>query len=664
MSALSSVLRARPDASGLDERIAGFGAWRDALSAALVRYIGVLETVGPADDDARERFAGLCERLAGDRVSVALLAEFSRGKSELVNALFFSDTGRRIVPSSAGRTTMCPTELRWDPGLPPSVRLLPIETRTSPMSLGAWRNDRAAWQERAIDLDDGASLERALASVSETLAVDAGQAQTLGFAADPLAGTAAGEPVRIPRWRHAIVNYPHPLLARGLVIIDTPGLNALGAEPELTLGTLSDADAVLFVLAADTGVTRSEAEVWREHVEVSRRGRHGRYAVLNKIDGLWDGLRDEAEIELEIARQASAVASTLDLPAGQVFPVSAQKALVARLKDDAGLLRRSRILTLEQALGDALVAGRQGLLRDRLQGEFEGLHRDAELALEAERRAQVTLQMELNGLHGRNRDAITALAAQIAREREVCDRGRRQLLALRSVLGRHGRALAEVVSAPVARRHLADARELMRASHFSTGLRQAMKALMDAAHADFTDAEQRIAEIATLMNAMYRSFSSEHGLTLGSPVRFSLRRHYEALERIERLQQSRFGALALVTNEKRILMRRFFESLAMRLCELYERLASDCAAWQRAMLAPVEARLREREAQLGRRAESVRRVLEAGESLEQRMAEVAAERAAIEARIVQLEMAAQEVGALFDVPGKRDMPGKRDVPDA
>ena len=44
--------------------------------------------------------------------------------------------------------------------------------------------------------------------------------------------------VEVPAWRHAVINYPHPLLERGLVVIDTPGLNAVGSEPELTLGLL------------------------------------------------------------------------------------------------------------------------------------------------------------------------------------------------------------------------------------------------------------------------------------------------------------------------------------------------------------------------------------------------------------------------------------------
>jgi hypothetical protein len=52
-----------------------------------------------------------------DKLNVAFVAEFSRGKSELINAIFFAGYKQRLLPSSAGRTTMCPTELLF-PHLP------------------------------------------------------------------------------------------------------------------------------------------------------------------------------------------------------------------------------------------------------------------------------------------------------------------------------------------------------------------------------------------------------------------------------------------------------------------------------------------------------------------------------------------------------------------
>src|SRR5207249_6659353 len=112
--------------------------------------------------------------------------------------------------------------------------------------------------------------------------------------------------VDIPCWRHAVINFPHPLLQQGLVILDTPGLNAIGTEPELTLNLLPNAHAVLFILSADAGVTKTDLEVWQNHlVGVDPSTKAGRLVVLNKIDGLWDDLKTATEIDGETSRQAA-----------------------------------------------------------------------------------------------------------------------------------------------------------------------------------------------------------------------------------------------------------------------------------------------------------------------------------------------------------------------
>src|SRR5437763_6716805 len=169
-------------------------------------------------------------------------------------------------------------------------------------------------------------------------------ARKFGLHADGIDADGSDDEVEVPCWRHAIINFPHPLLQQGLVVLDTPGLNAIGTEPELTLNLLPNAHAILFILAADAGVTKTDIEVWNNHlVGEDPATKQGRLVILNKIDGLWDELRTAEEIEGEIKRQVRTTAHFLAIPPAQVSPVSAQKALLAKVNGDDALLAKSRL---------------------------------------------------------------------------------------------------------------------------------------------------------------------------------------------------------------------------------------------------------------------------------------------------------------------------------
>jgi hypothetical protein len=64
------------------------------------------------------------------------------------------------MPASAGRTTMCPTELGYDADVPPCLRLLPIETRLQPQALMEWRMAPEKWTRVDLDVNDPQQLAR------------------------------------------------------------------------------------------------------------------------------------------------------------------------------------------------------------------------------------------------------------------------------------------------------------------------------------------------------------------------------------------------------------------------------------------------------------------------------------------------------------------------
>lgn len=634
----------------ISQRIEAYGQWRSNLLDAVERYRGWLAQSELSDPSLQARLLRIKEQLRDDTMSVAFVAEFSRGKSELINAIFFAQYGQRVLPSSAGRTTMCPTELMFDARVPVGIRLLPIETRLMNETITELKTQQERWVQVAADADDVNSLRGAFESVRQTKRVPTDEAAKLGMY-DASDDTSPYQPdedglVEVPCWRHAIVNVPHPLLELGLVIIDTPGLNAIGSEPELTLNLIPSAHAVLFVLAADAGVTRTDIEIWRDHVTAAHRS--GRFVVLNKIDGLWDELKTEEEINREIASQVTSVGRLLDLPPERIYPVSAQKALVGKIHEDRALLARSRLPELEFALSDEMIPQQQAIVRDQVRREFEETSGVTLSVLSARQRNVVEQAFELNGLRGKNMSVVDQMSRRIRGERTDFEKSLRQLQALRTVFTRHSQGIFTNIGLDSLKRHVRDARDLMKASTLSTQLRDGMSSLIGSVRHDFNEADKLVREVTSMMAAMYQRFSLDHGLTLGTPLGFSLRRFFAEIDRIEQIHQNQFGMVTLLTTEKWALTRRFFESVVIRFKDVYETAAREVDAWLRALMTPIETQVKEHQAQLRRRIESVQRVMEASESLDSKLAELEESRTRIDQQLAILRELIEQVGRVME----------------
>ena len=605
-----------------------YGAWRERVAGALEQYRSWVQAAELLDAAADQRLARALARVHDDRLSVAFVAEFSRGKSELINAIFFADYGQRIVPSSPGRTTMCPTELAWDPALPPCIRLLPIATRAAHLAIGDYRDDPAAWTVLPLDLDAPERMIDTFKQVSLTRRVSQEEAAALGLydADDPdLAGTVGDDGlVEIPQWRHALINFPHPLLKLGLVILDTPGLNAIGTEPELTLNLIPNAHAVLFVLGAETGVTRSDIEVWRTHIGAESGNHAGRIVVLNKIDAMWDELKSQQDNDDAIARQQAGVAQLLGVPAAQVFPVSAQKALVGKINGDMALFEKSRLGQLESALFNELVPARQDILRSGLRQDIDLLLAGQQALLGTRIRDMVEQKQELESLRGKNQGVIAHMMRRVEMEKKEFDASLFKLQGTRAVFTTLSTELYSSIGMDVVQRQVDDVRSAMQAARFGTGTRAPVRVFFDAARANLDASSAKIGEINTMMDSMYRRFSAEHGLTLAVPMRLSLARYRDEIDAIEAIYLKQFGTATLLITSRGTLLERFFDSIASRVKHSFRAANADVEAWLKVIMAPLEAQIRQHREQLRGRQASIQRIHDATESLEQKIAAFAA----------------------------------------
>ncbi|MDQ6618807.1 MAG: dynamin family protein [Pseudomonadota bacterium] len=611
----------------LAARFEAYSDWRRRLSARIAALHAWLSEQDLANAHIDLKVQQTLERLQEDQLVVAFVAEFSRGKSELINAIFFADFGQRLLPSSAGRTTMCPTELLYDGTRPPSIRLLPIETRLRDASVAELKTYSDEWITLPLDLSSADRMSDALTRVSEVKRVPVSVARRLGLhdeADVATAHAAADGSADIPAWRHAVINFPHPLLQQGLVILDTPGLNAIGAEPELTLSLLPNAHAVLFILAADAGVTKSDLDVWNQHLAgADPQQRAGRVVILNKIDGLWDELKSTQEVDAEIARQVRSVAGVLGVETHQVFGVSAQKGLVARVNGDDALLAKSRLPVLEAALSDRLIPGKREIVGAATQAEVRGLASGARATLDA-RQAGIAEQLaELRALRGKNQDVIAHMLERVRQEKEAFERGLQRFGALRNVLTEQTNELFRHIGMEALRANAQQTRHGIETSPFTKGVRVAMNEFFTSIRRDFDKAAEKSAELHELMQAMYAQFAKEYGLERFSPPAFSVLRYQKEVDRLERAYNTHFNTLwNMVSKAKFSLMKRFFETIASRVRHVYKVANRDLESWLRAVMAPLETQVKEHQLGLSRRLDGIRRIHRASGELEERVAEL------------------------------------------
>lgn len=580
------------------------------------------------DAAVQERLKHLEHQVRSDKVMVAFVAEFSRGKSELINAIFFAQYGRRIMPASAGRTTMCPTELSYDADVPPCLRLLPIETRLQPQALMEWRTAPERWTRVDLDVNDPAQLAKAIEKVAEIRHVSVADARALGFWHDDAPQDnppvdAAGL-VEVPRWRHALINFAHPLLQQGLVILDTPGLNAIGAEPELTVNLIPQAHAVVFILGADTGVTKSDLAIWREHLITDADGKDSRLVVLNKIDTLWDVLSTPEQVQAQIERQRATSADILGLPQEQVLPVSAQRGLVAKVTEDQALLRASCLPMLEQALAYNVLGRRQKILRAAVAVGIADLRAEAARVVHMRRRDLAEQSQELKGLLGKNAGVIQRMRQRVDQEQAEFSQSNARIHAVRSVHMKLLRDAFDVLGVVTLKAEMQSLNAALREPGIKFGLKKTYAETFDRLAAGMSRVSQVMQEIDTMLSATFRQLNADLGFSLQVPREPDLSRYVRELEQVQFNHHRYLGVGNVLKLAQPDFTDRLVRALATRVRMVYEAALSDLEMWSKTATSQLDAQLRERRKTFDRRIAAVERIQYAAGGLDERIAEIAA----------------------------------------
>jgi small GTP-binding protein len=247
----------------------------------------------------------LVRKLQADRFHLVVVGEFNHGKTTFVNALL----GQRVLPVGVTPTTAVIHNIEW------------AETPRAAVCF-------ASGERKPLEFSEIGSF--AVNSAASHDAVDS-----------------------------LVVGYPSALLEKGVVLVDTPGVNDLSRQrADITYEYIPKSDAVLFVVDAGQPVKDSERAFLQE--KLLKQSRDKIVFVVAKKD-IWDA-SEEAEA---VAYVKGELGKLVKDPV--VFAISAERALDGRAEESgmpelaAHLARflaeeRGRIL-LDNALGEGLSAG-------------------------------------------------------------------------------------------------------------------------------------------------------------------------------------------------------------------------------------------------------------------------------------------------------------------
>lgn len=603
--------------------------WRHGFSAELQRLSNWLRDNDLLDAAVAEEVESLRHRVDADRVMVAFVAEFSRGKSELINALFFAGYGRRIMPASAGRTTMCPTELGYDSELPPCLKLLPIETRLQAQSLAQWRTQLDAWVSVDLDVSDADGLAASMTRVAEVTRVTPDEAHRLGFWRDQKETGAflTGEDgcVEVPKWRHALINIAHPLLKQGLTILDTPGLNAIGAEPELTVSLLPQAHSVIFILGADTGVTQSDLSIWHEHLNASVGRADGSVVVLNKIDTLWDALNTPDEVVRQIDRQCESTAQLLGVHREKVMAISAQKALLAKIQGDVDLLAASRLPELERVLVSGIIDQRRQLLKAAVSVKAQGLTDQVSRLMRYRMREWTEQHQELESLRGKNGSVIRHMRLRIEQEQQEFEQSGGRIQAVRSVHLKLLASLYEILGHVQITKAVLRLAQQLKEPGLKLGVKKTYAQTFDELAKLFELAERCSQDMHTMLSGSFTQLNAEFGMALQMEPPPPMDGYQAQLAEVknDHVQYLSVGhTLKLAQPE---FCDRLGRALLGRIKEIFEAAATELQQWNKAAARQLDSQLRDKRKNFARRVEAVSRIEAAAGGLDERMQELTAQ---------------------------------------
>ena len=358
-----------------------------------------------------------------------------------------------------------------------------------------------------------------------------------------------------------------------------------------------------------------------------------------------------------IARMIDTTAQHLQLPRNRIFALSAQKALLAKVRDDRELLERSGVEALERFLAEEVVPMKRQILCRAVVGEIGGMMASSRASVAKKQQANQAEISELTGLVGKSRDVVTKLWGRITAEKNAYNAALAEFKVNQQQFGARRAAITEMLNPQKLDAMLASSAQAMEDSWTTVGLQRGMRELTRLMSENFEAVFAASEELKKMMQGVYDTFIQKFAFQPMTLPALDLDPHRTKLKLLVHETEAFAKDPVNVAHYKGPLVKKFYGTLVKQARATFTDAKSQTERWIQAVTLPLEVQIKDHKAQLQSRLDNLAKINEKTTTIHEQMAtlrqaesELAKQRAMIDELVARVSVHEAKASLAPEIP--------------
>jgi len=220
--------------------------------------------------------------------------------------------------------------------------------------------------------------------------------------------------------------------------------------------------------------------------------------------------------------------------------------------------------------------------------------------------------------------------------------------ALQSIYSKESNKLLAILSRQRLERLIAKTTRNMKKAASSITLQKIITAYFDKLYQYFDEANEQVIEITHLAEKINADFESEHGIEGIKINRLRIEKYREEIDKLKLSESYLATTRTMIFREQMSITKRFYQTACTAARSIFAQSLKESTQWKSTLMVPIESHVREHHMQLRRRMESVRRIHQATDTVEQRLTELKVNLKSLKMQSTELDSLCADIDKLID----------------